>query len=108
MAAGAANPYNMIFNNFQAVTDLDLNFYNTSFGDLQDFSTSLPAFSGSGSTAHLQGAVFNGSGDIFVGDTIDGSGNVIGQWVVIPEPSGLLLTSLALLTLGLRQFGRRN
>ncbi|MEM9081066.1 MAG: PEP-CTERM sorting domain-containing protein [Verrucomicrobiota bacterium] len=65
-------------------------------GEGMDFSTSSPAFSGS-AAFDLSEATFTigSTGNIISGDTVSGSGSIIGQWRVVPEPSSSLLLALA-------------
>jgi len=105
--AGAPAPYDYVDNDFSTVTLLDSFIVYRSGGSSgpQVFTTSTVAFTGV-ATANLTGAIFGvpgTTGDIFVGDTLGGSGEVIGEWQVIPEPSAVILASLASLSL----FGRR-
>lgn len=100
ISAGGSAPFDTLLNNFPpGVTARDLNLFKETDGVQQTFSTSAPAFTGTGMTAGLVGAEFRSTGDIIVGDTIGGSGEVLGQWSVIPEPSSGALSILALAAL---------
>jgi hypothetical protein len=93
--AGSSVSFEWLLNNFEGITGFDLNLYSNS-SDSQVFSTGTPAFSGSGVSVNLDGATFATSGNIIVGDTLQGSGDIIGQWAVVPEPSSsAILTGLA-------------
>jgi len=82
----------------------DLNLYNAETSTVQIFSTSAPAFRGSALIDLPGTSIAVGSyGDIIVGDTISGSGEVIGQWRAIPEPSATLLVGLGCLVLRIRR-----
>ena len=75
--------------NLTASGNVDLNLYNNSSPQLQIFTTSSPAFTGT-ATINLASLLADlpttGSiGDIYSGD-IRSPGKVIGQWVVVPEP----------------------
>jgi hypothetical protein len=95
--AGGIAPLDLMGNGYGSVTDFDLNLYNdNASNDPLIFSTSAPAFTGSATTTALT-VGFNPSGNIIVGDTISGSGEVIGTWAVIPEPSSMILFAIALL-----------
>jgi hypothetical protein len=81
---------------FQSLTGFDLNLYALSgTGAIQNFSTVSPAFSGS-TTFDLSGSsiLLGSTGDVIAGDTLNGSGAVIGQWQAIPEPASIGLLGL--------------
>ncbi len=93
---GGAFPYtDLVTMDFSGgVHYVDLSIFGSGFSS-QDFSTSLPALTGT-ATADL--AVWSAyfpaagtTGDIFSGDGISFSGPVIGQYLVIPEPSAAAL-----------------
>ena len=81
----------------------------------QNFSTASPALTGTG-TADLETLfatlpLLNDTGDVLVGNGVNGSGNVIGQWEVtavgVPEPSAFLFLGLIVVGVGLwKRFSR--
>jgi hypothetical protein len=75
-------------------TYLDLSIFGSGFST-QDFSTNAPALTGyaeAGLSAWVAQLPTPGTtGDIYSSDGIDFSGPVIGQYVVIPEPSSAAL-----------------
>ncbi|MEM1356332.1 MAG: PEP-CTERM sorting domain-containing protein [Planctomycetota bacterium] len=83
----------------------DLNITSVSQSSTQQFTTTAPAFTGSldvelftTNPLPVEGTI----GNVIVGDSQDGSGAVIGQFLVVPEP-----TSLALLGMGGLLIARR-
>jgi hypothetical protein len=86
------NAYNYALNEYGFLTLTDMNLVHNSEENLQFFRAGEPAFLGI-STINLSTASLpspGASGDIKVGDTINGSGVVLGQWAVVPEPSAFL------------------
>jgi hypothetical protein len=99
-AAGMSESYSDISNTFALLTGRDINLYSIGSG-VQAFSMLSPAFNGSmvldlGAAAGLLPALGT-VGDIVVGDTVSGSGSVIGQWQAVPEPTAASLVAISLL-----------
>lgn len=92
--SGSPIPYDSVLNDFFNLTGLDINLFATD-DESQTFLTGTPAFTGT-ALIDLSGATFGTSGNIIVGDSEFGSGNIIGQWSAIPEPSSYaILIALA-------------
>jgi len=90
--AGTSAPYNQWFsdNLLNSRNFVDLNLYATSSPQLQTFSISSPAFTGT-ATINLSSLVADlpttgTTGPIYSGYS-GSSGQLIGEWVVVPEPS---------------------
>jgi MYXO-CTERM domain-containing protein len=70
---------------------VDLNLYTTSTAQLQAFSTSSPAFTGTAiinlSSFLASLPITGASGNIYSGDAHSPGGALIGRWTVVPEPS---------------------
>jgi hypothetical protein len=83
--------------NLNAASSVDLNMYVTTIPQLQAFTTSSPAFTGtaiinlSSLLAYLPAT--GASGDIFSGD-VRSPGKLIGTWQVVPEPTVGVLMAL--------------
>lgn len=99
-AAGMTESYSDVSNTFALLTARDINFYRIDAGT-QAFSMLTPAFNGSmvldlwAATGLLPSV--GTIGDILVGDTVTGSGAVIGQWQVVPEPGAALLAGIGMI-----------
>ena len=110
--AGTSNAYNQWFaDNLHVGNNVDLNLYNSSIAQLQTFSTSSPAFTGTAvinlssflASLPLTGA----SGNIYSGDARSPGGVLIGRWTVVPEPPvEAQLTLGAMVLAGLAIFRR--
>ncbi|MEM9420694.1 MAG: PEP-CTERM sorting domain-containing protein [Planctomycetota bacterium] len=106
--SGAGVAYNFANGGVVPVGATSLNLSSTTFdiNDLaataQAFASDQAAFTGS-ATLDLTGATFVGPigtiGDIVVGDGTSGSGAVIGQFQIVPEPASLTLLALGGMTL---------
>ncbi|MEM9348048.1 MAG: PEP-CTERM sorting domain-containing protein [Planctomycetota bacterium] len=86
----------------------DLNIFSAFQSGTQQFTTTAPAFTGSldvelftTNPLPVEGTV----GNVIVGDGQGGSGAVIGQFLVIPEPSSLALLGLGGLLVSRRRRG---
>jgi hypothetical protein len=90
--AGTTTAYNQWFpDNLHVASSVDLNLYVTTVSQLQTFSTSSPAFTGT-ATINLNSLLASlpatgASGNIYAGDARSPGGVLIGRWVVVPEPS---------------------
>jgi len=98
-AAGTYSPYDTFTVGYSALTDRDITLWVYKFIDsnTQIFKTIEPAFTGTG-LIDLTGETFKpigSTGNIIVGDSESGSGAVIGQYQIIPEPSSLALLGLS-------------
>jgi len=100
--AGTTAAYNNWFTDDLSTSNVDVNLYVNSSVQLQNFSTSSPAFSGSATidlSSFLAELPATGTiGPIYSGYSRD-AGVVIGYWQVVPEPSSLaqlVLSGLAL------------
>ena len=89
--AGTTTAYNEWFpDNLNVANNFDLNLYATTTSQVETFTTSSPAFTGtaimnlSGFLASLPATGI--SGNIYSGD-IRSPGVLIGRWTVVPEPS---------------------
>jgi hypothetical protein len=77
--------------NLHVASSVDLNLYSTSTAQLQAFSSSSPAFTGT-AIINLSSFLANlpstgASGNIYAGDAHSPAGALIGRWTVVPEPS---------------------
>lgn len=98
LTPSAADEFTATINGFLGVDQTDLNLYRDGgpFNDMT-FATDTAALTGQGA-ADLTGAPFRpvGSvGNIFVGDGVTGSGSVIGQYRVVPEPASIPVLGFA-------------
>jgi hypothetical protein len=90
--AGTTNAYTQWFpDNLHVVNNVDLNLYATATSQIQTFSTSSPAFTGT-AIINLSSLFANlpstgASGNIYSGDAHSQGGLLIGRWTVVPEPS---------------------
>jgi len=88
---GSATSYNQWYpDNFAAAGVLDLNLYNNTGGQTQNFVTTSPAFTGT-ATIDLSSLIADlkptgSTGSIYSGN-IRSPGALIGTWVIVPEPS---------------------
>lgn len=85
-----------LFTNLFELTDRDINLFRISDTTPIQFSTSASAFTGSLDVEFVTSAPTQGTvGDVIVGDGQSGSGAVIGQFRVIPEPTSVALLGVA-------------
>lgn len=89
--AGTTNAFNQWFSdNLHVGNNVDLNLYNSSIAQVQTFSTSSPAFTGTAIinlSSFLASLPATGvSGNIYSGDARSPGGVLIGTWTVVPEP----------------------
>ncbi len=89
--AGTTPAYNQWFpDNLNVANNVDLNLFVTTTSQVQTFTTTSPAFTGT-ATINLLSLLASlpstgTQGNIFSGD-IRSPGTLIGKWVVVPEPS---------------------
>jgi hypothetical protein len=108
--AGTSVAYNTWFpDNLHFGNNVDLNLYNGNTVQLQTFSTSSPAFTG---TATINLAGYNlpatgASGLIFPGDARSPDVQFIGRWTVVPEPPVTAQLALGAMVLAGLAFVRR-
>jgi hypothetical protein len=91
----SSDALDLLLTPYGSLTGFDLNLFASSVEMQQNFSTVSPAFSGS-TTFDLSGSsiLLGSTGDVIAGDTLNGSGAVIGQWQAIPEPASIGLLGL--------------
>jgi hypothetical protein len=108
--AGTSVAYNTWFpDNLHFGNNVDLNLYNGSTVQLQTFSTSSPAFTGTG-IINLSGynlPATGASGNIYSGDARSPGGVIIGTWTVVPEPPVTAQFALGAMVLAGLAFVRR-
>lgn len=109
--AGTSVAYNTWFpDNLHFGNNVDLNLYNSSTAQLQTFSTSSSAFTG---TAIINLSGYNlpatgASGNIYSGDARSPGGVIIGTWTVVPEPPVTAQLALGSIVLAGLAFIRRS
>ena len=109
---GSATSYNQWYpDNLAAVGNRDLNLYNNTGGQTQNFVTTSPAFTGT-ATIDLSSLIADlpvtgATGSIYSGN-IRSPGALIGTWVVVPEPSVKSQLALGAMVLAGLAFVRRS
>ncbi len=95
-ASGATAPFNRIVNGFSTVGLRDLNMWNAGSSSDMDFNFTDAAFTGSW-TIDLSGATFGGPGRfgfIVSDDDPANTGEIIGEWRLVPAPGGVAVLGI--------------
>jgi hypothetical protein len=90
--AGTTSAYNQwVPDTLHALNNADLNLYVTTTSQIQTFTNSIPAFTGTAivnlSSLFASLPATGASGNIYSGDAHSQGGLLIGRWTVVPEPS---------------------
>ena len=111
--AGTTTAYTQWFpDNLHVATSVDLNLYATTPSQLQTFTTSGAAFTGT-ATINLSALIASlpntgAAGNIYAGDARSPGGLLIGRWTVVPEPSVEAQLALGAMVLAGLAFVRRS